>query len=204
MDVREVAQLADAVVLAWYAGQEGGYALADLLFGDANFSGSLPVTFPADGDKLPDFEDYSMQHRTYKYMTDNIFYPFGYGLHYGRLQYQNLQVKADKKQGAHLTLTISNPTNREITEVVQAYVSAPGAGTTAPLQQLAAFQRLSLAPGASREVVFDIAPQQLMTVGNDGESRLTRGEYTFTVGNAAPSPRSQELGVNALTAKAKL
>ena len=204
MDVREVAQLADAVVLAWYAGQEGGYALADLLFGDANFSGSLPVTFPADGDKLPDFEDYSMQHRTYKYMTDNIFYPFGYGLHYGRLQYQNLQVKADKKKGAHLTLTISNPTNREITEVVQAYVSAPGAGTTAPLQQLAAFQRLSLAPGASREVVFDIAPQQLMTVGNDGESRLTRGEYTFTVGNAAPSPRSQELDVNALTAKAKL
>lgn len=204
MDVREVAQLADAVVLAWYAGQEGGYALADLLFGDANFSGSLPVTFPADGDKLPDFEDYSMQHRTYKYMTDNIFYPFGYGLHYGRLQYQNLQVKADKKKGAHLTLTISNPTNREITEVVQAYVSAPGAGNTAPLQQLAAFQRLSLAPGASREVVFDIAPQQLMTVGNDGESRLTRGEYTFTVGNAAPSPRSQELGVNALTAKAKL
>lgn len=86
--MREISELADAVVMAWYPGQEGGQALADLLFGDADFSGRLPVTFPTDVDKLPSFDDYSMMGRTYKYMTDNIFYPFGYGLSYGRVVYR--------------------------------------------------------------------------------------------------------------------
>ena len=204
MDIREVCQMADAVVLAWYSGQEGGYALADLLFGDANFSGHLPVTFPADGDKLPAFDDYSMKGRTYKYMTDNILFPFGYGMNYGHVAYSNLQVKADKKKGAKLSVTLKNDSNWEVNELVQVYVSAPGAGTTAPLQQLAAFQRVTVKPHSTTDVSFDVAPERLMTVGEDGESRLTRGVYTFTVGNAAPSPRSTALRISSLTATVKL
>ena len=204
MDVREVTQLADAVVMAWYPGQEGGYALGDLLFGDANFSGRLPVTFPADGDKLPAFDDYSMKGRTYKYMTDNIYYPFGYGLHYGHVTYRNLLVKADRKKGAQVDVTLQNDSDWEVSELVQVYVSAPGAGTTAPIQQLAGFQRLIVKPHSTAEVSIGIAPERLMTVGEDGKSRLTRGTYTFSVGSAAPSARSSVLGVCSLTATAKL
>jgi len=204
MDLREVCELADAVVMAWYPGQEGGLALGDLLFGDANFSGRLPVTFPADGDKLPAFDDYSMHGRTYKYMTDNIFFPFGYGLSYGRVDYQNLQVKGNKKQGVQLTATLSNPSDWEVTETVQAYVAAPGAGTTAPLQQLAAFQRVTLAPHQTTEVTFQLAPERLMTVGEDGVSRLVKGEYTLTVSGAAPGSRTTVLGIPALSARLKL
>ena len=205
VDVREVCQLADAVVMAWYPGQEGGYALGDLLFGDANFSGRLPVTFPEDGDLLPPFEDYSMRGRTYKYMSDNIYFPFGYGLSYGHVDYSNLQItKADRKEGVTLTLTLTNRGDRTIDETPQVYITAPGAGTTAPLQQLAAFQRVSVVPGASAEVQFRIPADRLMTVQEDGSRKLVRGTYTITVSSAAPSPRSATLGVSAVSAQVKL
>jgi len=203
VDVREVCKLADAVVMAWYPGQEGGYALGDLLFGDKNFSGRLPVTFPADGDLLPSFEDYSMRGRTYKYMSDNIYFPFGYGLSYGRADYSNLQVKADSKH-ALVTVKLSNPSTWDIAETVQVYVSAPGAGTTAPFQQLAAFKRVQLTAGASTEVLLEVPVDRMMTVQEDGSRKLLKGEYTITVSSAAPSSRNAELGVSALTAKIKL
>jgi len=203
VDVREVCKLADAVVMAWYPGQEGGYALGDLLFGDKNFSGRLPVTFPADGDLLPSFEDYSMRGRTYKYMSDNIYFPFGYGLSYGRADYSNLQVKADSKH-ALVTIKLSNPSTWDIAETVQVYVSAPGAGTTAPFQQLAAFKRVQLTAGASTEVLLEVPVDRMMTVQEDGSRKLLKGEYTITVSSAAPSSRNAELGVSALTAKIKL
>ena len=204
VDVREVCELADAVVMAWYPGQEGGYALADLLFGDANFSGRLPVTFPADGDKLPPFEDYSMKGRTYKYMSDNIYFPFGYGLSYGRVSYGGLSVKADRKRGATVSFSLKNEGSREVVETPQVYVSAPGAGTSAPLQQLAAFRRVAVAPGATVEVSIDIPVERLMTIDNNGEARLLRGDYTVTVAAASPSSRSDTLGVSAVSAKVKL
>ena len=204
MDVREVAQLADAVVMAWYPGQEGGYALADLLFGDANFSGRLPVTFPADGDLLPPFDDYSMQGRTYKYMRDNIYYPFGFGLSYGHVDYSDLQVSADKRRGATLSVTLTNLSQHDITETPQVYVSAPGAGVSAPLQQLAAFSRVLVPAGQRVQVDFDIPADRMMTVQTDGSSKLLKGTYTLTVAGAAPSPRSEALGVSQVSAQVKL
>lgn len=198
MDVREISQLADAVIMAWYPGQEGGYALGDLLFGDANFSGKLPVTFPADGDKLPPFEEYSMKGRTYKYMSDNIYYPFGYGLSYGKVDYANLRVTTDKKNGATIQVTLVNHSSWSITETPQVYVSAPGAGISAPIQQLVDFQRIALSPGESKEVQFDIPIEQLMTVQEDGISKLIHGEYVFTVSSAAPSMRNKDLGISTL------
>ena len=203
IDVREISGLCDALVMAWYPGQEGGYALANLLFGDANFSGRLPITFPADGDKLPAFDDYSMRERTYKYMTDNIFYPFGYGLSYGHVDYSGLRVNADKK-GMTVNVTLTNPSDRDIVETPQLYLSAPGAGATAPLQQLVAFQRVTLRAGESKEVTFSVLPERMQTVQADGSSRLLRGEYTVTVAAAAPSQRTSELGVPCLTSRFKL
>ena len=204
VDVREVCQLADAVVMAWYPGQEGGYALGDVLFGDANFSGRLPITFPEDGDRLPPIADYSMRGRTYKYMTDNIYFPFGYGLSYGHVDYTDMQVKADRKAGVTLSLTLTNNSDHAVSETPQVYISAPGAGTTAPLQQLVAFSRVTVEPGQTLSTRFDIPAERLMTVQEDGSRKLLKGEYTVTVASAAPSPRSQALGVQALSAKVKL
>jgi beta-glucosidase len=204
VDVREVCQLADAVIMAWYPGQEGGYALADLLFGDANFSGRLPVTFPEDGDRLPAFEDYSMQGRTYKYMASNIYFPFGYGLSYGHVNYSELDVKADKKRGLTVTLTLTNDGNCEVTETPQVYVSVPGAGISAPIQQLVDFKRITLGTGATTELTFDIPIDRLTTVQEDGNRKLLKGEYTITVASAAPSPRTAALGIQTVSAKAKL
>ena len=204
VDVREVCQLADAVVMAWYPGQEGGYALGDVLFGDANFSGRLPITFPEDGDRLPPLADYSMKGRTYKYMTDNIYFPFGYGLSYGHVDYTDMQVKADRKAGVTLSLTLTNNSDHAVSETPQVYISAPGAGTTAPLQQLVAFSRVTVEPGQTLSTRFDIPAERLMTVQEDGSRKLLKGEYTVTVASAAPSPRSQALGVQALSAKVKL
>ena len=204
LDVREVCQLADAVVMAWYPGQEGGYALADLLFGDANFSGRLPVTFPEDGDLLPAFDDYSMRGRTYKYMEGNIYFPFGFGLSYGHVGYSDLKVNADKKQGASVTFTLQNDSKCDVVETPQVYVSAPGAGTTAPLQQLAAFRRVEVKAGERVTITIDVPVERLMTVQADGTRKLVKGEYTLLVGSAAPSPRSSVLGVSCVSAKVKL
>lgn len=204
LDVREVCQLADAVVMAWYPGQEGGYALADLLFGDANFSGRLPVTFPEDGDLLPAFDDYSMRGRTYKYMEGNIYFPFGFGLSYGHVGYSDLKVNADKKQGASVTFTLQNDSKCDVVETPQVYVSAPGAGTTAPLQQLAAFRRVEVKAGERITITIDVPVERLMTVQADGTRKLVKGEYTLLVGSAAPSPRSSVLGVSCVSAKVKL
>ncbi len=204
LDVREVSRLADAVVMAWYPGQEGGYALGDLLFGDANFSGRLPITFPADGSLLPPFDSYSMQGRTYKYMSGNIFYPFGYGLHYGHVAYSNLRATASRKDGAEVTVTLTNTGSRPVSETPQLYVSAPGAGTSAPLQQLADFRRVDLQPGQTTDVTFSVPASRLMTVQEDGSSLLVRGTYTLTVAAAAPSQRSRELGVESVSTQVKL
>lgn len=138
-------------------------------------------------------------------MSDNNYFPFGYGLSYGHVDYSNLEVtKADRKEGITLTLTLTNRGDRTIDETPQVYITAPGAGTTAPLQQLAAFQRVNVAPGTTAEVQFSIPTDRLMTVQEDGSRKLLKGGYTVTVSSAAPSPRSAALGVSAVSAQVKL
>ncbi|MBP5367151.1 MAG: glycoside hydrolase family 3 C-terminal domain-containing protein [Bacteroidales bacterium] len=203
IDVREISEMADAVIMAWYSGQEGGYALGDLIFGDANFSGRLPITFPADGAKLPDFEDYSMKNRTYKYMSDNIFYPFGYGLSYGKISYSEPSAVKNKDNSTTVKVKVSNSSNVTTVETVQVYVSAPGAGQTAPIQQLAAFKRVEVKPNSSVDVSFTIPVERLKTVEEDGSLKLRKGTYKFTIGGAAPSNRTTQLGVGIVEKEVK-
>ena len=131
-------------------------------------------------------------------MSDNIYYPFGYGLSYGKVDYTNLRVATDKKNRATIQVTLVNHSSWSITETPQVYVSAPGAGISAPIQQLVGFQRIALSPGESKEVQFDIPIEHLMTVQEDGISKLIRGEYVFTVSSAAPSMRNKDLGISTL------
>ncbi len=207
IDVKEISELSDAVVMAWYSGQEGGYALGDLLFGDVNFSGRLPVTFPLSTDSLPPFEDYSMQGRTYKYMEGNIMYPFGYGLTYNIVNYGEAKILNPKhkgKQPIQLELMLSNMGDRPVEEVAQVYLKAPGAGINTPLSSLIDFKKVSMAPGSSQTVEFLIEPDQLMMIGEDGSSRLLKGEYTLIISGAAPGKRSEELGVKSCEVKFKI
>lgn len=198
IDVREVAALSDAVVMAWYAGQEGGRALGDLLFGDVGFSGRLPVTFPSSADVLPAFDDYSMCGRTYKYMKDNIQYPFGYGLTYGSVAYKSVKILNPKRVGKEpvaVEVILQNDGQQTVEEVAQLYLSVPGAGRTAPTSSLVGFERVTLQPGAEKRVRFTVEPDLVKTVQENGESKLLKGTYTFTAGAAAPCERSEELGV---------
>lgn len=206
IDVKEITQLADAVVMAWYPGQEGGYALADLLFGDANFSGRLPITFPESVDKLPAFDDYTMNGRTYKYMTDNIMYPFGYGLSYGHITYSDAKIigKAEKDKPLKVSATLHNDGKMNIDEVAQVYLTAPTGGKTSPLQSLIAFKRVTVSAGSDAQVDFDIPAEQLQTVQQDGTSKIEKGGYVITISGAAPGKRTKELGVSSSAVNFKL
>ncbi len=197
IDLTEISELSDAIFMAWYPGQEGGNALADLVFGDASPSGRLPVTFPISADALPAFEDYSMQGRTYKYMKDNIAFPFGYGLTYSTVKYSNMVVEQPdrKKTSFSVKVTLENQGKYAIEEVPQLYVKAPGAGVTTPLNSLIGFRRVPLSPGERKEVTFDVSMDQLQMVMEDGKKQLLKGSYTLTVSGAAPSARTTALNV---------
>ncbi len=193
MDLSEVVECADAVILAWYPGQEGGNAISDVIFGDVSPSGRMPITYPASVDQIPAFEDYSMKGRTYRYMSSKPQYPFGFGLSYTTFDYTNLDVKPSK-DGITVTLDVANVGSYDSDEVVQAYISIPNCGVTNPIASLVGFKRLSLKAGERDGVELKIDRKQLMEITSEGDSRLVEGDYTLRVGNISPSERSVELG----------
>ena len=196
VNLQEIAEVADAIIMAWYPGQEGGDALAELLFGERNFSGRLPITFPISTEALPEFDDYSMKGRTYKYMEGNIMYPFGYGLSYGSADYGKLTLLTQKPKlgdSVQVEIPVTNTGDVTRTETVQMYVSTPHAGAGAPFSQLKAFERVTLRPGESRTVRFTVTPEQLKEFQEDGSAQLLKGTYKITVGTAAPTQRTGEL-----------
>lgn len=197
MNLAEVHELADAVLLVWYPGQEGGNAIADIIFGNISPSGRLPITFPKSYDQLPAYEDYSMKGRTYRYMEAEPLYPFGFGLSYTQFDYSNLvlsksTIKKNEKIEAQLTLT--NRGNVASEEVVQLYLTDVKASTTTPLYSLKGIQRISLEPGKSVVVSFTITPDMLMLVDDKGNSVLEPGVFTVSIGGSLPGNRSEQLG----------
>ncbi|WP_370479287.1 glycoside hydrolase family 3 C-terminal domain-containing protein [Tamlana flava] len=207
IDVKEISELADAVVMAWYPGQGGGYALGDLLFGDSNFSGRLPITFPVSVDKLPGFEDYTMDGRTYKYMEDNIMYPFGYGLTYSEVAYTNAKILNKRFKGKEtlkVEVSLTNSSDMPVEEVAQVYISTPASGKGFAFSSLVDFKRVTIAANETKSVALNISPELLKTIQEDGSSKLLKGEYTLTVSGAAPSKRTEELNVPGTALKFKI
>ena len=196
----EVSQLADAVLFAWYPGQEGGVALADILFGRVSPSGRLPVTFPVSEDQLPPYEDYAMAGRTYRYLQEPPMYPFGFGLSYGTVELSKLEVAgADTlKRNGEGAISVSVDAraggSMAFEEVVQLYLSPPATLGDQPRHSLKGFQRVSLNPGSTARVHFDIPAEAFMTWDESGEKALRPGSYEVTVSNAVPTRRSAELG----------
>jgi beta-glucosidase len=196
MAIPEVHELADAVLLAWYPGEEGGRAVADVLFGDASPSGRLPITFPVSLDQLPPYEDYAMAGRSYRYMEQEPLYPFGFGLGYARFEYGALELPESVPAGepVQVKVRVKNTSATAGEEVVQVYVRDVEASTTTPLSSLAAFERVALGPGESRVVALEVAPERLELVLDSGERVLEKGDFEITVGGASPGARAVALG----------
>jgi len=193
----EVEDMVEAIVQVWYPGQEGGRAVADVLFGKAAPSGKLPITFPKATSQLPPFEDYRMTERTYRYATWEPLYPFGFGLSYTRFGYGDLKLaQSTLPAGAELkfSVSLSNTGASAGEEVVQVYLSDLEASCVVPLQHLVAFQRVELAAGASQTLEFCLGAEALMLVDDDGNSKLEAGSFRLTVGGCAPGARGLALG----------
>jgi beta-glucosidase len=179
---------ADAILQAWYPGEEGGTAVAQTLAGRNNPAGRLPVTFYRGVDELPDFTDYSMKNRTYRYFSGPVLYPFGYGLSYSTFRYEQLRLSsATLAAGKPLAVQvqITNTSARDGDEVAQLYLQFGGAAG-APGRALRAFQRLHLRAGESRTVHFRLAPRQLSHVNEAGQVLISAGRYQVSVGSGQP------------------
>ena len=177
-----------AIVEAWYPGQAAGTAIADVLFGDYNPGGRLPVTFYKSVDQLPPFEDYNMAGRTYKYFTGEPLYPFGHGLSYTTFAYRDLMLPSTVAAGAPVpvSVTVTNTGSRAGDEVVQLYVTDHDASVPVPIRKLAGFARISLAAGESKTVSFTIDPRDLSIITDDTRRVIEPGTFDISVGGKQP------------------
>jgi beta-glucosidase len=181
----------DAIVQAWYPGQEGGTAVADVLFGDYNPAGKLPVTFYKNSSQLPDYEDYSMKGRTYRYFNDALF-PFGYGLSYTTFEIGNAAVsknsaKSETSEDAAYTVTVpvTNTGKRDGTEIVQLYIRNLQ-DPDGPLKSLRAFQRVSVKAGQTQNVTFKLTPKAFEFFDTATNTmRIKPGKYQLFYGNSS-------------------
>ncbi|NLF39928.1 glycoside hydrolase family 3 protein [bacterium] len=196
----EVHDIADAVLMAWYPGEQGGMAAGDLLFGKECPSGKLPVTFPTSLDQVPDYTDYSMANRTYRYMQAEPMYPFGFGLSYTTFEYGGLTLSKEKVKAGNAikaTVAVKNTGARAADEVVQLYLTDDEASVPVPHWALKAFKRVSLEPGESTKVTFKITPEMMSLFDMDGNPKLEPGSFTVTIGGSSPGARSAALGAPA-------
>ena len=177
-----------AIMYAWYPGQAGGQAIADVIFGDYNPSGRLPVTVYKSVNDLPPFEDYNMKNRTYRYFTGQPLYPFGYGLSYTTFEYSKMKVKKNNKIGesVEISVVVKNSGKREGEEVVQLYVSNLTATVTVPLRALKGFTRIGLKPGESRKVTFNVAPEDFSVIDESYKRVVKPGKFMISVGGCSP------------------
>ena len=179
---------ANAILEAWYSGEEGGAAIAQTLSGRNNPGGRLPVTFYTGVSQLPPFEDYAMKGRTYRYFDGTPLYPFGYGLSYTTFSYSGLKVPTGPVTAGdplHAEVRVTNSGKKAGDEVVQLYLKFPSV-PGAPLKALRGFQRVHLEPGASQEVMFDLKPRDMSMVTEAGEPTIPEGEFTLSVGGGQP------------------
>jgi len=176
-----------SILTAWYPGGEGGTAIADVLFGNYNPAGRLPVTFYKSVDQLPPFDDYNMQGRTYRYFKGEPLYPFGFGLSYTKFNYNNLRL-SEKSINAGQPITVSvdvtNVGKIDGDEVVQLYLTDVAASAPVPIRTLVGFDRISLRPREKRTVTFTITPRQMSLIDDAGKRVIEPGEFLISIGGS--------------------
>ena len=180
---------ANAILEAWYPGEEGGTAVAETLSGKNNPAGRLPLTFYTGVEQLPPFENYATTGRTYRYFEGQPLYPFGYGLSYTIFSYKDLvlpqsPLKAGDPLAAEVTVTNTGKVGGD--EVAQLYLSFPDV-KGAPLRALRGFRRVHLEPGQSQKVSFELKPRDLSIITEAGEPMIAEGKYSISVGGGQPN-----------------
>ena len=185
----------DAILQAWYPGQEGGTAVADVLFGDYNPSGKLPVTFYKNSSQLPDYEDYSMKGRTYRYFTDALF-PFGYGLSYTSFEIRNEKLEMRNGGNGTLSVEVANTGKRDGTEIVQLYIRNLQ-DPDGPLKSLRAFQRVSVKAGQTATVKLTLDNKSFEFWDPETNTmRVKPGKYEILVGNSSSDKDLKKLSLS--------
>ncbi len=185
-----------AIVLAWYPGAEGGKAVASMLFGEYSPSGRLPVTFYKTSEELPDFRNYAMKSRTYRYMENEALYPFGFGLSYTRFEYSDIKINKEKVgagESVECSVKVRNAGKCESEEVVQLYLKDVEASVVVPKWQLKGVRKLNLKPGEQKEVKFQLSPRQIALINDEGKCILEPGVFEVYIGGSQPDKRSQAL-----------
>lgn len=186
MDLSPCLDCADAVLQCWYPGAKGGKAIVNILTGKANPSGKLPVTFYSSVNDLPDFEDYSMKNRTYRYFTGKPLFPFGYGLSYTSFEYSDFEIIGDIENGIKIKVSIKNAGKFDGEEIVQIYLSYPEHLKNQPVYKLIAFERVFIPCGETTEVTLHLTTQDFFYIDDDGNKQLAKGNYTIYCGGGQP------------------
>jgi beta-glucosidase len=190
---------ANAILEAWYAGEEGGTAIAQTLAGANNPGGRLPVTFYKSTEQLPPFDDYAMKNRTYRYFKGEPLYPFGYGLGYSKIEYSNLKLSSAELDAGNplaVEVDVKNASQRKADEVVELYINFPKLAG-APLRALRGFTRVHLDAGETRHVKLALTPRDLSYVNEAGDRMVAAGDYVISTGGGQP-------GTGAMQAEAHL
>ena len=182
----------DAILDLWYPGSQGGRAAAELLFGDVSPSGKLPITFYETLEELPDFEDYSMENRTYRYMKRRAQYPFGFGLTYGEVRVTEAEL-IDTNGTLTVRAWVENRGARDTGDVVEAYVKCEDSPFSPPNPSLCGFCRVFLKAGERKQVEFPLSPTAMTVVNDRGERAAAVGRFTFYIGTSQPDEKSREL-----------
>ncbi|MCQ2588331.1 MAG: glycoside hydrolase family 3 C-terminal domain-containing protein [Treponema sp.] len=187
--------IADAIICAWYPGEEGGNAVADIIFGEAVPSGHLPVTFPASTNDLPAFDDYNMKNRTYRYIEKEPLFPFGFGLSYTSFEFSDLKasVNGDK---ICVKANVTNKGKIDAQEVVQLYISKENRNADDPISSLKAFDKLLIKAGDTKEVSFDLCKSDFESFDNEGNASVVPGNYIISLGDSSPTELSAKLGAS--------
>lgn len=189
----------NAILQAWYPGSFGGEAVASIIFGDESPSGRLPVTFYKTTEELPDFHDYSMKNRTYRYMENEALYPFGYGLSYTKFEYSMIKTSKEKINiGEDITCSINvkNVGVYDSDEIIQLYLKKPDSSFIQPKWELNGFKRINLKIGEEKNIEFKITPRQMALIDNEGKCILKPGSYEIYLGGSQPDTRSLDLTKN--------
>ncbi len=197
MDLTRLSETSSAILQAWYPGARGGLSIGDIIFGNVNPSGKLPVTVYRSTEDLPDFEDYSMKNRTYKYIEKAPLYPFGFGLTYGRLEISGASASdtsaSARENGLDITVSVKNNGTLKTGEVVQLYAKALEDKNEVRNFKLVGFKRICLEAGASEDVVISITSDSLKVVKEDGSKAVPEGKIAIYAGFGQPDERTAEL-----------